>query len=139
MTYICITNNNIDLQDMITNRKASAYHKYAGLRVDKIEKNDLIFIYRTEKNSSESEKTGIIAYGYANGKKEILRACKSGLDSIEEDCAYLDKFTILEKAVSFAVLRSIHKKHSDKKFILANVTLKKLCEKFAKDLLNEIT
>jgi len=53
MTYICITNNNIDLQDMINNQKASAYHEYAGLRVDKIKKNDLIFIYRTEKNSSE--------------------------------------------------------------------------------------
>ena len=94
MAYIFITNNSIDVKDMLDNKKASAYLPYTGPKVEKIIKNDLIFIYRTE--------SGIIAYGYSNGQNIINRQCNSGLKSTHEDYVILDKFIVLKTPITFS-------------------------------------
>lgn len=135
MAYIVIADNDDDVKDMFENKKAAAYLPYTGPRIDKDLKNEKFFIYRTKKNSTPGVKTGIIAYGTANGKEVPGNRCDSGKDAHNVN---LDDFTVLETPMSFAEVKRIYDMHYDNKFVLVNVTVKRVKDDFAVELIEDI-
>ena len=133
MAYIIITDNDVDVKDMIDNRKAAAYLPYVGPRVEKILKNDKVFIYRTQKNSIAGTKTGIIAFGYADGK-----FANENSNGKENDYVRLEPFIELKTPMPFSELNVMSKKYSDKKLVFVNLTTKEISEAYADALIGEI-
>ena len=133
MAYIFITDNDVDVKDMFDNHKAAAYLPYVGPRVEKILKDDKVFIYRTRKNSMKGTKTGIIAFGYAKGN--LVNGNSNGK---ENDYVHLEPFIELTIPMPFSELNSLNKKHSDKKLVFVNLTTKEISEAYADALIGEI-
>ena len=133
MAYIIITDNDVDVKDMFDNRKAAAYLPYVGPRIEKILKKDKVFIYRTQKNSMKGTKTGIIAFGYADGK--FINGNSNGK---ENDYVLLEPFIELTIPMPFSELNSLNKSHSDKKLVFVNLTTKEISEAYADAIISEI-
>lgn len=92
--YIANTNlsySSTDSDDMIKNRKVSAYggHCY---KINQIQKGDTVFLYENG--------TGIIAYGKASGKVEIIK-------SNDEYFQKLNEFVKLATPLNYASLNKI--------------------------------
>ena len=97
--YVLNTNKKHDLNDhkeMITNGIAEAFYDQWKFNIDKIQKNDTVFLYENG--------VGIVAYGKGSG--ETLKKDHYG---DEDECHYqkLINFSILEAPLSAAKIKKI--------------------------------
>ena len=83
------------------------------------------------------EKTGVIAYGYADGKPKTDSRCCGGSSSEYEDFVRLEGFTVLTRSMPFSALMVIHKRFDHKKLVFVHLTTKEICEGFARAILDE--
>ncbi len=93
------SNNQKSHEEMILEKKASAYCTGWKEKIEKLQKDDLVFLYKTG--------TGIIAYGFADGKLK-----KKEWDGVIDDEYYmqLDNFEILKKPLDAATMKLVAKK-----------------------------
>ncbi|MCT4594209.1 MAG: hypothetical protein N4A57_08080 [Anaeromicrobium sp.] len=95
-------NNTICENDMISNKKCSAYCDPWKYYIDEIEPNDIVFLYKSGE--------GIIARGVATGIVE-----KADYDGVENDEHYmhLDRFQVLGKPLEPSKITELigHKIH----------------------------
>jgi hypothetical protein len=87
-------------RDMLQNEKCSAYYSPWKEKIQHIQPNDLVFLYRNKK--------GIIARGIASGVVEIADYLdKDGLHEDEEYYMNLNRFERLSKPVSSTAINEI--------------------------------
>lgn len=114
--YLVNTNKSNNPQneiDMIENQKVSAYYSPWKYYIDEIEANDLVFLY--------SSNVGIIARGIATG---IVELSDIGNEMDEEHYMHLNRFEVLERALSAADITSIVQNETDPKYkIMWNQTM----------------
>lgn len=100
--YILNTNYNNDKQDdaeMIAKKKASAYYDPWKYKINKIQKGDKVFLFRS--------KTGIVAMGKGSGEIEKKNYHDSSSEVNEEYYTYLDDFKELKKPLSASELKNV--------------------------------
>ena len=98
-SYILNTNYSNNIQhtdDMLKEHKAAAYYPGWREKIDKIQKGDTVFLYKSG--------AGIIAYGIATGKRES-RDCDGHPEF--EYFMKLDKFVELKAPMSASMMKSI--------------------------------
>lgn len=93
------SNDPADDKDMINNQKAAAYFDPWKRNIEKLEKGDKIFLYRSGK--------GIVAMGIASGKLEKKPWHGEDKHKDEEYCMKLDKFKKLKKPLSASDIKKI--------------------------------
>ncbi len=90
------SNNTKHTDDMLRDHKAAAYYPGWREKIKKLQKGDTVFLYKSG--------TGIIAFGTADGK--LQKADCDGHPDYEY-YMHLDKFTVLQKAISAARMKEI--------------------------------
>lgn len=91
-----INNNPTHTEDMLSKQKAAAYWPGWREKIQKLQKDDLVFLYKSG--------TGIIAYGYADGKLHKAE-CDGHPDY--EYFMKLNKFIKLKNPISAATMKEI--------------------------------
>lgn len=102
--YILNTNYNNDKQDdadMMKNKKASAYYDPWKFKINKIQKGDKVFLYRSG--------TGIVAMGKGSGVINKKNYHNSPKEVNEEYYTELEEFKILNKPLSAKEVKNITK------------------------------
>ena len=100
-----ILNTNIqggspDEEDMLKNKKAAAYFEPWKYKIEKLNKGDKVFLYRSE--------TGIIAKGIATGEVEKLPYRENSTDHKDEEYYMkLDKFKVLSNPINASEIKKI--------------------------------
>lgn len=100
-TYILNTNASNNVQhtvDMLKNHKAAAYYPGWREKIEKLQKGDMVFLYKSE--------AGIIAYGIATGKLE-MQGCDGHANY--EYFMKLDKFKELKRPFAASEMKSVTK------------------------------
>lgn len=93
------SNDPSDDKDMIHNQKAAAYFDPWKRNIERIKKNDKVFLYRSGK--------GIVAVGIASGKIEKKPYHGEEKHKDEEYCMKLDKFKKLKQSLPASDIRKI--------------------------------
>lgn len=92
-------NNSSDDADMINNKKAAAYYNPWKFKINKIQKGDKVFLYRSG--------TGIVAMGKGSGLVNKQNYQGSPTEINEEYFTYLDEFYVLIKPLSASKVKNI--------------------------------
>lgn len=99
--FILNTNKGNNIEDhnrMVNNGLAEAFCDPWMFYIDKIKKNDVVFLYENGK--------GIVSYGRSNGVTEITNR-KSDLSQDKSHFQKLENYTILENPIKASEIRSI--------------------------------
>lgn len=99
--FILNTNKGNNIEDhnrMVNNGLAEAFCDPWMFYIDKIKKNDVVFLYENGK--------GIVSYGRSNGVTEVTNR-KSDLSQDKSHLQKLENYTILENPIKASEIRSI--------------------------------
>jgi len=92
-------NNRVNHEDMLTNKKAAAYFSPWKNKIERLTKNDVVFLYQSG--------VGIVAFGTANGKLEKLPYLGDPKHKDEEYFMRLRQFSSLEIPISAAEIKEV--------------------------------
>lgn len=109
-TYIVNTNrsnNTANEQEMLTQKKVSAYYTPWKYFIDEIETGDIVFLYGNGQ--------GIIARGIATG---VVEVADIGTEEKEEHYMHLDRFEILARPLPPSKITEIAQTATDPKYVL---------------------